>query len=380
MFMEDILDKLVNSTTTLSRIFNYNILVSFHEQNHRKLGLTQKQRSLLEKIFRQHSKKLSQIFNYDIDVYLNNPQYRLAMRSLDQGKYIVIENDQIFGKKFKITFPYDKNIITDLQNTKHNATLCNWDGENRAWTMPVVEKNILYLKNLAKNHEFSISNEIHSLFQQVDEIVANMENHVPIVVEENNDYFLQNFRSDRNLQGNDFIEKLFDARKKAVVHWDTKIEEKLENFDVSNTIKDFLQLAPHEKFTLKMNDIQHSDISYLVKNLYPCLVIIPASETLNFLQKTLKIINEAGFSMSDCSVMFRLPNATDKDFNQFVKDQKLNNPIHENTKVVFVSGKITKPVFESRLYFHSVLSYNSIFPHYGMNNFLKHQGNIISIE
>lgn len=380
MYIEDILDRVINSAILAPRIFNYNILQSFYEQNNRNNGLTQKQRNLLEKIFRQHAKKISEILGHDVSNSLDHPQYRLALRQLDQGRYISLENDQKFGKKFKISFPYDKNVITEIQTTRDQTVLCNWDPENRAWTMPLIEKNILYVQNLAKKHEFSVSEEVNSYFHQIDTVIADIENHVPVVVEENNDFILKNFNGDSTLSGSNLIEKLFDARKKAVVHWNTEIEEKLEKFDTSEVIKLFLKSSPNEKFVKKLDENGDDDIAIIIKNLNPCLVVIPVSASLSYLEKTMKIMEKIGISCEEQSVMFRLPNSTDKDFNQFVKDQKLNNPINEKTRIVYVSGKVTKPIFESRMYFHSVLSYNAVFPHYIISNYLKNQANIITIE
>lgn len=379
MFMEDILSAMLSANVISVRAFNYNILHSFHEQNLLKQGLTEKQRNLLEKIFKQNASKLSNCLKHDVTQFVENPIYRLPMRVLSTGKIVSIVDCSKFGKKLKISFPYDKNIIADLQTNKNLALMCNWEPDTRAWTMPLVEKNIVFTKDFVSRHEFTVSDEVKRYFLGVDTIISDMENYVPIVVEQENNFFLKNFPGDHNLHGETLIEKLFSARKKGVMHWDQKVDEKLANFPISDNLKAFIKLEPSEIYRKSLTEIELDDIAYIVKQLSPCLIIIPSNDTLEIVKNSLKIIEKIGFLPEELSVMFRLPNATDKDFNQFVKEQKLNNPISEKTKVVFVSGKMTKPILESRIYFHSVISYNSVFPHYAMSNFLKNQANVIEL-
>jgi hypothetical protein len=379
MWMEDILSAVLSLPMNSTRSMNFNILYSMHEQNVKQIGLTQKQRNLLEKILNQNSKNLSVYLNLEVINAIRSPQYRLPLRLLEDAKLVSVENDEIYGKKFKIAFPYDKDLITDIQVTRNQAALCTWDGESRAWTMPVVEKNVVWLHKFVKKHNFVVTDDVNSYFSQLETVFDNIESYVPIVVEENNEISLKNFHGNNNLEGSNLIEKLFDARKKGVVHWDNEIEQKLEEFSISTMVRQFLKTQPNQVFNVGQNEMVIADVAMILKNLFPCLVVIPSTATLLKMEKTMEILEKLDITSDQISVMFRLPNSTDRNFNQFIKDKKLNNPLSENTKVVFVSGKITKPIFESRMYFHSILSYNTIFPHYGLNNFLKNQANIIAI-
>ena len=69
--------------------------------------------------------------------------------------------------------------------------------------------------------------------------------------------------------------------------------------------------------------------------------------------------------------MFRTDNGNERMFNELVRDYGLNNPIDENTKFVFVSQKLPKPVIKSGIKFNCAINLGSINGvHYTLNSFL----------
>ena len=84
-----------------------------------------------------------------------------------------------------------------------------------------------------------------------------------------------------------------------------------------------------------------------------------------------------GYTSDDMSVMFRLPSSDGKDFNEFVKNCGLNNPISDKTKFVFVSIKLPKPIIKSKMRFNSVISLGRSNVHYTIREFFKNRQNLI---
>ena len=80
---------------------------------------------------------------------------------------------------------------------------------------------------------------------------------------------------------------------------------------------------------------------------------------------------------SDMSVMFRLPSETHEIFNNFVKFNELNSPIRNETKIIFVSSKLPKPVLNSKIKFHSILNlgYNNV--HYSLRDYVGNHENVM---
>jgi preprotein translocase subunit SecD len=81
---------------------------------------------------------------------------------------------------------------------------------------------------------------------------------------------------------------------------------------------------------------------------------------------------------SEMSVMFRMPSESHKKFNDFIKENKLNSPISEKTKVVFISSKLPKPLIKSKIKFNSLINLGFGGVHYSIKNFVENQENCIS--
>jgi hypothetical protein len=82
-------------------------------------------------------------------------------------------------------------------------------------------------------------------------------------------------------------------------------------------------------------------------NRFPCIVLLEpesATDQLSMLYHATK-----GFLHNqDISVMFRLDNKNNGEFNQFVRDKALNNSISNSTRLVVANRKkITKPILKS---------------------------------
>ena len=60
--------------------------------------------------------------------------------------------------------------------------------------------------------------------------------------------------------------------------------------------------------------------------------------------------------------MFRLDNKTGRNFNEYLKTNKLNNPLAKDTEVVYISSskKFPKPLFESDWQPEAVLLLESV--------------------
>ena len=83
-------------------------------------------------------------------------------------------------------------------------------------------------------------------------------------------------------------------------------------------------------------------------------------------------------SEKDISVMFRLSSDTGSMFNDLVKQEGLNNPISENTKIVFISQKMPKPLIKSDIEFKLVLNLGSLSGvHYSISTYLDSRPDVI---
>ena len=99
--------------------------------------------------------------------------------------------------------------------------------------------------------------------------------------------------------------------------------------------------------------------SLLELNRFPILVILPNENPLDNLIKLHKGLTNIIFEQ-DTSVLFRVDNDTGRNFNEYIKTNKLNNPIDSNTKVVYINtNKFPKPLLKSNWIPSAVLTIGS---------------------
>jgi hypothetical protein len=105
--------------------------------------------------------------------------------------------------------------------------------------------------------------------------------------------------------------------------------------------------------------------------------ILPGGSELSKLLTVLELLNHLKIPKDEISVMFRLPNETDKNFNDFVKDEELNSPLSEKTKFVIISNKLPKPLIKSDIKFNLVVNLGFGNVHYTLKNFVEKHENLI---
>ena len=104
--------------------------------------------------------------------------------------------------------------------------------------------------------------------------------------------------------------------------------------------------------------------SLLELNRFPLLVILPTVLQQNdkSLDGLISVHNSLTniFFNEDISVLFRVDNDTGRTFNEYIKTNKLNNPIDSNTKVVYINtNKFPKPLLKSNWIPSAVLTIGS---------------------
>jgi hypothetical protein len=115
---------------------------------------------------------------------------------------------------------------------------------------------------------------------------------------------------------------------------------------------------------------------------FPLLVVLNEKTALNDyheIYSRLKLM----FLNSQHSVMFRLPNHGDNniEFNQRIAEDRTNNLIDENTKVVYISHKrVPKPLIKSKWQARAAISLRSEREHNQVQNFLQQYDLIIQYD
>jgi hypothetical protein len=372
MYIEDLLSDLVIYHFVMNS-YDTTLVHSFYDQISKGNGLTEKQSTLAVRILKRYSSNLSTALQKDVGQLLENPQFRLAIRKISSEKRLNIVDHQSHGRVIKAVFPYNEKLVETIRKNRDNFSISLWDKDDKCWYFGISETSIQLLTAL---ENFEVDDDIKNYQEQIKHIQQDMEKYVPMLIIENSVPKLKN--CDKNvpeLTSNDFISAIFEARKRGVYTWDETIDKFIESDEIDPLTRSFLKTDPGEKFGVDSEIYQISDISTIVLNLLPVIVIIPGGDELSKMKLSLDFVKDLGIKNEDISVMFRLPSNTHQIFNEFVKFNELNSPIHADTKVVFVSSKIPKPIFKSGIKFNSVLNLGYSNVHYTMRDFLKNHEN-----
>jgi hypothetical protein len=360
--------------------FDSKIVDSFYDQISQGNGFTEKQSLLAIRILERQSAKLSEILNKDIAEYIENPVFRLKKRAINLGKKITVFDHADFGKAVKVEFPYNETLVERIRKERINLPYAAWDKDERAWIFALNERSIQLLLPFVLNDGFIPDDEFSDYIRQITEIQENLEKYVPMVTfHENSVKFINVGSSVPQPMTNDILQSLFIARKTGIHTWDDTISDYLEQKNINKTVVSFLNSNPGTTFSINLEDFAFSDLSDIVKHLGPCAFIVPGGSELEKTKASVEFLNSVGIDNSEISVLFRLPKETGENFNIFVKDAQLNNPITNKTRAVFISSKVPKTIIDATIKFNCIVNFNFYSVHYTIREFVKNHQNVIHV-
>lgn len=378
IYIEDLIVDL-NSYINLNT-YDKTVVSSFVNQIFSGRGFTEKQRELAVRILKKYSTKLEVAIRKSVASDLSNPQFRFPIRKTPtiSNKRIYITDHPNWGKCINAEFPYDEAKIDQIKKNRDKIILSTWDAESKSWKFSLSEANLHFLQNLTSSDSFDFDDEFKEYLDQINQIVNNMENYVPMLVFDNGQVKYKNVSQFvPSLDSTDVIKSIFSARKSGIHTWDENINALLEQSDVHPLVKNFLNNDFKGDFEINSGVEPIDCLKSIVNYMDPCLFVIPGGSELEKTRLVYNFLTGLGYSQDEMSVMFRLSSQDGKDFNDFVKNCGLNNPITDRTKFVFVSIKLPKPVLKTKLKFSSVVSLGKTNVHYTIRDFFKNRENLI---
>lgn len=376
MYIEDLFIKL-HLKCRVNK-FDEHVVESLSTQLFGGTGFTEKQSLLALRILKRYSKSLSQHLTVDITPFIDTPSFKFTIRKVTYNKSVSVIDYPNWGRGIKVEFPYNEDKIAAIRKERDALAFASWDGNERAWMFSLDERNIQFLTSLLSNDNFHFDEEFAGYIAQVKEITKNVENHVPMLTVENGSPKYQNVsRFVPKMVSNDVISAIFEARNAGIFTWDENVDQYLDSINLSPVIRKFL--TSEKVGTFEIDSAKHSIdcLKEIVTHSQPTLFVIPGGSESRLTMTVYNFLSSMGYSNDEMSVMFRLPNSDGKEFNDFVKNCGLNNPITDKTKFVFVSIKMPKPVLKSKIQFNSVISLGRSNVHYTIREFFKNRHNLI---
>jgi hypothetical protein len=385
-YIEDLIIELATSPISLN-LWDLKIVDGFYITLMQGTGFTLKQSQLAVRILQKHSINLLKHMQLDITNLLENPKFRISFRETVKNKNISIidfNNKTEFQpntKFIKVQFPYNEGYVAEIRKyrtTGKNTSFPVWSKELMAWIFLLTEENIEFLANLFAHDDFDYDETFQDYVIQFENIIENMENYAPMLILDNGTPKIVNSPPEMpKISTTDILESVFQARRFGINLWSDDIDQFLTSFAVDLETAKFLSNTNHSVLHLDQEKHGISCLTNIVKYLGPSLFIIPGGNEYDKLEQAYTILSAIGIDNKNMSVLFRLPTETGKKFNDFVKNQGLNNSIDEHTKIVFVSTRLPKTVFKSNIEFESVVNLGLDSAHYALKEYAKNHQNLV---
>jgi len=350
-------------------------------------GFTEKQSYLALKLIKKYSRHLSVALGKDITSFYNEPQYKLPIRVINQSKSITIKKANGSNKKIvSINFPYNELMIANIKGYKkllshksHVGSTINWNIDTKSWDFDLREEHVSWINGNIVDDSFVVDELFEDIVNQIDLVQNNIENYVPMVIFEENRFKFINVPSIVPQPTSlDVVDVLVTARKYGITVWSETIDHVLGKIELNPFLLKFLTSPNLTSLPEDREKLTMSDITSILECSLPCLVVIPGGSELKHLELCYTLFQKYGISPEEMTVLFRLEGETGKNTNSFIKENKLNNPILEKIKIVFISGKVPKPLVESKTNFSTILNFGISGVHYTLTNYLKNHHFVIN--
>lgn len=331
-----------------------NLIFSLGKQTLRGIGLTDRQYELTKSKLLQYKDQFTSNGFDNIEIYFDN--LRMPLRQIDRSKWITIVDNEELGKPYiGIRFPFAKKMIKYIEFLERISNKRHYNKADKIHYVELTEQNIYKVIEKFTNANFEIDDTLNEIYKKIQMMKEDKENHVPgIFGLKLKNLHQKAFDYAVSAIGEPSIDNLARYKDKqdtlGLVHFDENdLTESLNGLQpltrriIARTKRNIF--IDNREFTL-------DNITESILELYrfPVLFIVPDTEhSLDYIhsvQSSFKNIipNES------ISTMFRKSNDTDEnqEFNQYIKENKINNPLAISTKIVYISSnKIPKPLIDN---------------------------------
>lgn len=336
------------------------ILQSIGRQSVKGTALTDRQYELIKTKLATYKDAID-ANGYNFDVAVDN--LRKPLREIDRTKYIklvdtntvydqqVYESHKADWKWISVRFPFSKKLIIDLQSVagkvKHEQYVHHRGAHEHFFKF--TEANIDKVFSIFKDKDsFEIDPVLAEYYSKIEEIKLNKEKFIPGFFNKE----LCNLHPDleaiikEELEYQDYDEqvlKLVDRKRRYGIQ---HIDHNFNNFNLT------VKIATREDSHYLSNPELESATQILTAihelDRYPLIVVCSEKNAQQNLYEVFEFFKYL-IPRESQSVMFRLDNTDEesKEFNQFIKDKKLNNWVDKSTKIVYINNKLMKTLFKS---------------------------------
>ena len=364
--VEDALEILAGIKPRLVNIrIDYNekaLIKSIAKQVNNKIALTDRQLDLsLKKISKYKDGLIKN--NVDAELLLSAKPLRMSLREIDRSLRVYITPN---SKYLTIKYAHSKMFAELWTNLKQHL-IGDIKELSQVKEVSLNETNILNVVRSLQDHKFNIDAEVLSIYDEITSIINNPLDYVPYVsldeqgtiVVKNNNKQCAEYIANKIVHTENNLAYISKLKSCGIFYKDQSIVDLINNSTATSKAKESL-ISFNSRFKIDSEQYPFDCIVEIIKDLdqWPVLILLEDDN------KALAQLKTAHDSLKHCldpnqiTVFFRLDNkhSTHKEFNQFVKDNALNNYIGEHTKVVFIAKtKIPKPLLKADWHPHTAI-------------------------
>lgn len=373
MFIEEILQKIVNIYGGNIKPLEFSILQSICNQVNLGFGLTEKQAIMVISIFKKNKYAINKMLKNDITYLLDNPKFSKSFRVINNTYNVRADENSIY-----LETPYDNDIITKIKTGRSGLGKTKWDPETKTWIFSLNEKSILFIMDLLSKVNYNYDENFKTYIDQIEKIKKNVDSLIPHLALDGENLFIKNpLPFLPKITSTNILDAIFEARKLGIFTWSDEISEILEEKQLNPATLQFIKSDPGTVNNFDPENFSLSDLSEVINYMAPCLFVLPGGVEFEKLKESMTLFEKSGFAKDEISVLFRLSNKTDKEFNDFIKNEGLNNPISEKTKAVIITTKLPKVILSSKIKFHTVVAFGNSNVYSFIKEYTKRHENLI---
>lgn len=335
------------------------LISSLGRQVAKKIALTDRQLDLSLKKIEKYRTGLEKC-DVAVDEILTLKTLKWPLRVIDRTQSIWIENDPESKKPvIMVKYVFSKKFAEIWSKIEEN--LSSYSGSDKSVKrVTYTERNLYHIVKGLEPMHFTVTDEIQEICEKIEKILENPDNFAPYLDYEEGKLILKNSNARceevfskkiENFSDDCFLEYVDYAKSLGISLKSQNVLKKISEI-TSGTLAKKVSYEFSSRYRVNPANYTMSDLVSTVNTLnqWPLVVVVEENNQVFDTVKTMVEEFSKIIPKDKMNVFFRLKNEqTDhQQFNQFVKDNHLNNYIDSTTKVVFIlRTRIPKPLLKA---------------------------------
>lgn len=346
----ELLTGLAGNNTFTMQSSDRTILNSIARQVHKGVGLTDRQYEVVKEKLLSYADQFTAL-EYPIHDAVKNT--RIPIRQIDRARWIrtALIKDQLY---ISVRFTFNKRLISALEPLYNIEDRKLYDKAEKIHYYNLTEVNLYKVISELKEKSFEIDLELQERYNLLEMMHNNKNNYIPGIY----GLKLQNLHAKAidymiSSIGEPDIDNLAIYKDRdqlfGIKHFDEDDLNSSINKLTTLSQKIVKRTRPHVLVNSSEYTFDRLAESMLELNRYPLLIVLNDDTDFSSLQ-TVHYSFRNIFSNDDFCTLYRKENdvAENIEFNQYIKDNNLNNLLAINSKIVYTSiNKMSKTLLKS---------------------------------